>query len=93
MDNCDDEIEKWEALEEKLSDGETVYAPVAKTRKRKRSLSSTDGEDEDKDQDKDSDDSDDESQSSTQESGRSVLGHVQGCCPSTGRFYRQGRSL
>jgi hypothetical protein len=62
MDNCDDEIEKWEALEEKLNDGKTVYAPVTKTRKRKRSSSSTDSEDEDKD--KDSDESDNESQSS-----------------------------
>jgi chromosome segregation ATPase len=62
MDNCDDEIEKWEALEEKLNDGKTVYAPVAKTRKRKRSSSSTDSEDEDKDND--SDESDNESQSS-----------------------------
>jgi chromosome segregation ATPase len=62
MDNCDDEIEKWEALEEKVNDGKTVYAPVAKTRKRKRSSSSTDSEDEDKD--KDSDESDNESQSS-----------------------------
>jgi chromosome segregation ATPase len=62
MDHCDDEIERWEALEEKLGDGKTVYAPVAKTRKRKRSSSSTDSEDEDKD--KDSDNSDNESQSS-----------------------------
>ncbi|KAI4765676.1 hypothetical protein E4T52_09296 [Aureobasidium sp. EXF-3400] len=60
MDNCDDEIEKWEALEEKLNDGKTVYAPAAKTRKRKRSSSSTDSEDERNDSDK----SDDESQSS-----------------------------
>jgi chromosome segregation ATPase len=60
MDNCDDEIEKWEALEEKLNDGKTVYAPAAKTRKRKRSSSNTDSEDEGNDSDK----SDDESQSS-----------------------------
>jgi seryl-tRNA synthetase len=49
MDNCDDEIEEWEALEEKLIDGKTVYAPVVKTRKRKRSPSSTDSGDEDED--------------------------------------------
>ncbi|CAD0094133.1 unnamed protein product, partial [Aureobasidium vineae] len=59
MDNCDDEIEKWEALQEKLDDGKTVYAPVAETRKRKRSSSSTDGEDEDKNSQK----ADNESQS------------------------------
>lgn len=62
MDSCDDEIEKWEALQEKLNDGKTVYAPVAKTRKRKRSSSEFDSEDEDKD--KSSDNSDNESQSS-----------------------------
>jgi hypothetical protein len=49
MDNCDDEIEEWEALEEKLVDGKTVYPSVVKTRKRKRSLSSTDSGDEDED--------------------------------------------
>ncbi|KAI4715999.1 hypothetical protein E4T48_07804 [Aureobasidium sp. EXF-10727] len=60
MDNCDDEIEVWEALQEELDDGKTVYAPVPKTRKRKRSSSSIDSEDEDKN----SDNSDNESQSS-----------------------------
>lgn len=60
MDNCDDEIEKWEALQEKLDDGKTVYAPAAKTRKRKRSSSSSDSEDEDKS----NDDSDNELHSS-----------------------------
>ncbi|KAI5247236.1 hypothetical protein E4T43_02175 [Aureobasidium subglaciale] len=60
MDNCDDEIEKWEALQEKLSDGDTVYAPASKTRKRKRSSSSTDSEDENEK----GDPSDNESQSS-----------------------------
>ncbi|KAG9737576.1 hypothetical protein KCU73_g9964, partial [Aureobasidium melanogenum] len=60
MDNCDDEIEKWEALREKLDDGKTVYAPAAKTKKRKRSSSESDSEDEDKS----SDNSDNESQAS-----------------------------
>ncbi|KAG9597087.1 hypothetical protein KCU86_g8346, partial [Aureobasidium melanogenum] len=51
MDNCDDEIEKWEALQEKLDDGKTVYAPADKTKKRKRSSSESDSEDEDKSRD------------------------------------------
>ncbi|KAG9930480.1 hypothetical protein KCU86_g8172, partial [Aureobasidium melanogenum] len=59
-DNCDDEIEKWEALQEKLDDGKTVYAPATKTKKRKRSSSESDSEDEDKS----SDNSDNESQAS-----------------------------
>lgn len=60
MDNCDDDIEKWEALQEKLDDGKTVYAPTAKTKKRKRSSSESDSENEDKG----SDNSDNESQAS-----------------------------
>ncbi|KAH0183485.1 hypothetical protein KCU99_g9481, partial [Aureobasidium melanogenum] len=61
MDNCDDVIEEWEALEEKLIDGKTVYPPVVKTRKRKRSLSSTGSGDED--EDRYSDESSNKSQS------------------------------
>lgn len=53
MDNCDHEIEKWEALEEKVNNGKTVYAPVTETRKRKRSSSSTDSEDDGKNSDGD----------------------------------------
>ena len=64
MDDCDDEIEKWEALEEKVNDGKTVYAPVAKTRKRKRSSSSTDSQDEHKNSDESGIESDAESQAS-----------------------------
>lgn len=60
MDNCDDEIEKWEALQEKLDDGKTVHAPVAKTKKRKRSASEYDSENDDKS----SDNSENESQTS-----------------------------
>ncbi|THZ13554.1 hypothetical protein D6C91_07788 [Aureobasidium pullulans] len=45
MDTCDDEVDRWEALKEKLDDGETVYPPAPKTLKRKRSSSSTDSED------------------------------------------------
>ncbi|KAH0369733.1 hypothetical protein KCU65_g3085, partial [Aureobasidium melanogenum] len=60
MDDCDDEIEKWEALQEKLDDGKTVYAPAAKTKKRKRSSSESDS----KDGDRSSDNSDNESQAS-----------------------------
>ncbi|KAK6003880.1 hypothetical protein QM012_008730 [Aureobasidium pullulans] len=60
MDNCDDEIEKWEALQVKLNDGKIAYAPAAKTRKRKRSSSGSDSEDEDRI----SDNSDAESQPS-----------------------------
>ncbi|KAG9685146.1 hypothetical protein KCU95_g14552, partial [Aureobasidium melanogenum] len=60
MDNCDDDIEKWEALQDKLDDGKTVYAPAAKTKKRKRSSSESDSENEDKG----SDNSDNESQAS-----------------------------
>ncbi|THX38594.1 hypothetical protein D6D11_09018 [Aureobasidium pullulans] len=57
MDTCDDEVDKWEALKEKLDDGETVYPPAPKTLKRKRSSSSTDSEDDGNS----SDDSDHES--------------------------------
>jgi len=64
MDNCDDEIEKWEALEEKVNNGKTVYAPIAKTRKRKRSSSSTDSEVENMDSDASGDESEAESQPS-----------------------------
>ncbi|KAG2164356.1 hypothetical protein JADG_004095 [Aureobasidium aubasidani] len=45
MDTCDDEVDRWEALKEKLDDGEAVYPPAPKTLKRKRSSSSTDSED------------------------------------------------
>ncbi|THZ84664.1 hypothetical protein D6C84_03900 [Aureobasidium pullulans] len=45
MDTYDDEVDRWEALKEKLDDGETVYPPAPKTLKRKRSSSSTDSED------------------------------------------------
>lgn len=63
MDNCDDDIEKWEALQEKIDNGKTVYAPKPKTLKRKRSSSSTD-----------SDDSSDESSKSNDESDSSDRG-------------------
>ena len=64
MDNCDDEIEKWEALEEKVNDGKTVYAPVTKAKKRKRSSSSTDSDVENMDSDASGDESEAESQPS-----------------------------
>jgi chromosome segregation ATPase len=47
MDECDDEIEKWEALQEKNEDGKTVYAPSMNARKRKRSISSIESGDDD----------------------------------------------
>ncbi|EOD47067.1 putative tat pathway signal sequence protein [Neofusicoccum parvum UCRNP2] len=39
IDECDDDIEAWEALSDQLADGKTVYEPVEKTNKRKRTSS------------------------------------------------------
>lgn len=36
IDECDDDIEAWEALCDQLADGKTVYEPVEKTNKRKK---------------------------------------------------------